>query len=682
MRFHEKSPSVRQTPTCPSTVPDELANAASIPPSALNAIMGKLGLAHEANEPEANETDLARALTDPAWAVRVEAIQKLGKIGKQAPLELLLIGLRDTQSNVRVAAARALSRNPRPAALSSLVAAIVDEVWMVRVEIALALGHLAECAPLEPLLLASKDANPMVRAAAIKALGEFSPDEALPPLTQALQDEDWSVREAAALALGQTARRDAIPPLLETRLDSDTSVRAAVEMALQSLDPAAANPPPPSDSFTQWLERTDYSNHQGTPTDTRAGSSEVTRSIVTLPEQKTSLRSLQTSMFQHRKKPLLPELSQHRKKSLPPDLPQKQPRKRKDMVGGVLAAALIICLFSPLFLMTIRPNVSYVGQSNTPTFTTYRRHNSSVSLAVWSPDNRLIASADVKGTVLIWQASTGDTFLRYPHGGEVLALSWISSTMVQVAYVEAQKALEVYTLNIEGSPRYKLLFESTNLPGVPQTAAWSPDGSLLAFDIGNGDIQIWDPTSHILATTIHNPAAQYTQLDWSPDGTQLATISVQSRLQVWNAITGINTANLAASQQVSIATWITYNRSKAPYMLFLDKNNDTSNGSISKWVPSKGPGAYSLLIQQQSYNREDSKNLVAEALTVSPDNSQIDLATSDGIVQILDSTTMNLVYLYTGHEAQVNDVEWSPDGHYIATASADTTVQIWQEPGQ
>ncbi len=67
-------------------------------------------------------------------------------------------------------------------------------------------------------------------------------------------------------------------------------------------------------------------------------------------------------------------------------------------------------------------------------------------------------------------------------------------------------------------------------------------------------------------------------------------------------------------------------------------------------------------------------------MALSPDGDQLLLATSDGNVQARDAASGNLVFIYTGHDAQVNDIEWSPDGLHIATASMDTTVQIWQEP--
>ena len=163
-----KQPSHQPTSSSGEAEPE--AGQERAPASAVNAIMGRLGLARTQDEPEANEAALTSDLADPSWAVRVGAVQKLGKMGKQAPLGLLLAALRDEQSAVRLAAARALCRNPRHAAISALVAALEDREWLVRAEAARALGAMREQAPLAPLLQALQDADATVRASAASAL--------------------------------------------------------------------------------------------------------------------------------------------------------------------------------------------------------------------------------------------------------------------------------------------------------------------------------------------------------------------------------------------------------------------------------------------------------------------------------------------------------------------------------
>jgi HEAT repeat protein len=654
---HKKHLPSHHTHTSPPTTPTEPIRA---PSSAVNAIMGRLGLAREANEPEANEPALSRALTDPSWAIRVEATQKLGKLGRLAPLELLLVALCDEQSNVRVAAARALSRNPRQAAVPALVSALEDREWVVRVEAARALGSLPESAPLEPLLLAAKDKDPTVRAAAIWALGRTGAERAFEPLNTALQDEDWSVRETAALALGQLAEQAAVPPLLNARMDRDASVRTAAGASLQQLYPEfSSSPPPRSDSFEQWLERTDYSKRQDPPYAGEEQHQALHQKSAILYKKKTQSTQALTGLSNRRKSPPTPAYWPHR---------------LGELAGSLLAAFILICLLVSWLAIATWPRSSYLGHHGISAFTTYRGHNSSVNQLAWSPDGLTIASADTRGTVLVWQASTGQRLTSHIQRGKVLALSWSSTTAVRVVYAEPNRVLQINILNIGTGLREEMLFQQTNLPDIPEAAAWSPNGQFLAFDMGNGFIQIWDPAAQMLLTTIKNKPTQYTRILWSPDGNQLATISAEGLLQVWGAWTGRSAGNLEASQEVSIAAWLPCSNHFC--MLFIN-----TSGAILNWAPTKGSNGFSELISQQTYNLEDTSDLIVEALTISPSSDQFIMGTSDGIVQARDSTTMNLVDIYRGHSASVNAAEWSPDGNSIATGSSDTTVQVWQEPG-
>ncbi|GCE23067.1 hypothetical protein KDK_68670 [Dictyobacter kobayashii] len=47
-------------------------------------------------------------------------------------------------------------------------------------------------------------------------------------------------------------------------------------------------------------------------------------------------------------------------------------------------------------------------------------------------------------------------------------------------------------------------------------------------------------------------------------------------------------------------------------------------------------------------------------------------------VHIIPIATPGADYIYRGHSAAVTTVSWSPDGHYLASGSADKTVQVWQ----
>ena len=66
------------------------------------------------------------------------------------------------------------------------------------------------------------------------------------------------------------------------------------------------------------------------------------------------------------------------------------------------------------------------------------------------------------------------------------------------------------------------------------------------------------------------------------------------------------------------------------------------------------------------------------AVAWSPDGRRIASASDDTTVQIWDAASGNSVFTYSNHADGVNAVAWSPDGQRIASASQDGTVQVWQ----
>jgi hypothetical protein len=627
------------------------AGAVQAPASAINALMGKLGLAREVDRPETGETKLARDLTDPAWAVRVEAAQQLGKIGKQAPLELLLVTLRDEQSGVRAAAARALGHNPRQAAIPALVATLDDPEWLVRVEVVMALGSLPESAPLEPLLTAAHDGDAAVRAAAIWALGEVGTEQAVEQLQSALQDDDWSVREAATLALGQRAARAALPPLLSTRLDGSSSTIAPIRQPSPEMLP----PLPPETAFTPRLHADGY---LPLPKNVQTSAMSIGNSA-SLQTAETPAEYILSSKNRHQN--ILPETF-------------KWPRKIEPQLIAVLGTIILVGVLVSWLVIIAWPRSTQAGVQSALALTIYHGHNSSVEKLAWSPDGVTIASADSRGMVRVWQANTGHTVTTYAQSGEVLALTWANPNTVLAAYAKVNKTLQVEELTIEsGYTVQQRIFQRTNLPGIPAVADWAPDGETLAFDTGNGSIEIWNPITRMYVATIQSEQSQFQQLIWSPDGEQLASLSTNG-IQIWDPSTDLNLQTLANSEQAAAVLWTPANVPGEDALVFV-----SNTGEITRWSELNSFQIFAPLIPQQTYNLENSRDFSITAITLSPDGEQLALATSDGIVQTRDATTLNLIDIYTGHSAQVNAIAWAPDGRSIATASTDTTVQIWQE---
>jgi WD40 repeat protein len=65
------------------------------------------------------------------------------------------------------------------------------------------------------------------------------------------------------------------------------------------------------------------------------------------------------------------------------------------------------------------------------------------------------------------------------------------------------------------------------------------------------------------------------------------------------------------------------------------------------------------------------------AVLWSPNGQYIASASADRTVQVWDAASGRPAYIYRGHTAAVTGLAWSPDGTFIASGDADGTVQIW-----
>ena len=64
-------------------------------------------------------------------------------------------------------------------------------------------------------------------------------------------------------------------------------------------------------------------------------------------------------------------------------------------------------------------------------------------------------------------------------------------------------------------------------------------------------------------------------------------------------------------------------------------------------------------------------------LAWSPDGKRIASASRDTTVQVWDAATGHRLLTYRGHTDEVFGVAWSPEGKRLASASADGIVQVW-----
>lgn len=154
----------------------------------------------------------------------------------------------------------------------------------------------------------------------------------------------------------------------------------------------------------------------------------------------------------------------------------------------------------------------------------------------------------------------------------------------------------------------------------------------------------------------------------------------EAELQLWNAkialknaqiLNLISTANLAIYKEGDITQGIRY----AQYAEKKSSNSiDKTNSQIAFFRT-----LYQPIAQPQNYFYHSLQHEGAVwDIKLSPNGKYVASASEDNTVKLWDLEKEELITTYQGHTAEVRSVAFSPDGSKIASASEDNTVKIWE----
>jgi WD40 repeat protein len=252
------------------------------------------------------------------------------------------------------------------------------------------------------------------------------------------------------------------------------------------------------------------------------------------------------------------------------------------------------------------------------------RGSSGVNSVAVAPDGSLIAGADNDGTIRIWPAERGD-----PQG----------------QLIEA-----------DGRSVFALAF--------------APDGTL-ASGGRDGAVHLWDPdTGAALGEplAVENDAAAVTSVAFAREGRIVLGGTSDGMVYSWDAQSGTPTSDgpirVGREKVWGLA-------SPAGRDVFVASTDD---GLLSSWDLVTGRRLATFELSSEN----------AWGVDVSPDGRLVSVATTarrtqaaSGEVLVFELRTGERVWRLQGHDDGAFDVAFSPDGRTLASASADTTVRLW-----
>jgi WD40 repeat protein/DNA-binding SARP family transcriptional activator len=188
---------------------------------------------------------------------------------------------------------------------------------------------------------------------------------------------------------------------------------------------------------------------------------------------------------------------------------------------------------------------------------------------------------------------------------------------------------------------------------------WSPDGRVFVTEgpEETGVVDIRDATTGESLLSFDGHDIDVNLVAFSADGSMLATTGDDGAARVWDPATGEQLWGFRLGGEV-------WGPSFSP------------DGSLLA-AASSGQSAVRIWdLATGEVVREVDSVPVNFVTTFSPDGQQLAIATDEGGL-VIDVASGEEVFALQGQDG-VRDVDWSPDGRWIATASFDSTVRIWE----
>jgi len=284
-------------------------------------------------------------------------------------------------------------------------------------------------------------------------------------------------------------------------------------------------------------------------------------------------------------------------------------------------------------------------------------HQATVSKLAFAHSHPLMLSQDGNGRVIAWDLNSGSRLYALTATSPLLAVAYAADDSLIIG-VSLDGQLHTWRL-ADGLPN------STQPIGRGSAlVTFSGSGQALAVGHDDGTIQVWrafTPQAPATFSVQGTPNRVLRALTFSPDGSLLVSIGSDNLVHVWDAVNGASKAAFSAFQSPPLQGVISPDNKLLAIASGLDLHVLNLATLSEQFVVTQPDQAAQL------------------GMAFSPDNHWIATASSGEFVYVWSTITTKLSARLPGHASVFSALSWSPDGSLLFTAAAapDAGAYIW-----
>jgi len=325
--------------------------------------------------------------------------------------------------------------------------------------------------------------------------------------------------------------------------------------------------------------------------------------------------------------------------------------------------ALIYQEFAPLCTGLITVDLIGISDHAGRLVMTLTGHDGPVNSVAYSPDSRILASASADGTIRIWDMRTGEEMMTPLHSGDgpVWAVAFFPNSKSIVSGAESGTVC-VWSLVGAHVAAQRL----SGHIGAVSSVSVSPNGSRFASASTDKAIRLWNAETNQQLAVLKGHTGKVSTIAFSPNSLVLVSGSEDCTTQLWNVATRRPIYQPA-------------NRHGEPIysLCFLPDGQKIATGSGGDIILCKPQTGKNSTLVHSGSERVLSVNPSPDGLSlVSVYGKSVCLSTLPRFMAKAASVVLD------GHTETVRSATYSPNSLYIASASDDRTIRIWNANGK